>query len=444
MAQSHTATDQWQSFELRMRRRRIERCVLRAGAAFDEGIFDAALEAIEEAAHLDPYDESIKALAAKIRIASVAPPPPAPSIDSITLMAPPVETVDIPILDPFEVPIDPFEVRTEEASTVEKDVEVVEDRGRGTRTWLAAAAALILLSGVGGWMWTRSRIDATTPPTAAIHAPVASTASPGISPAAPAADPAVTPAEPAVLPQPVADTIAQAVVETAAGTTGAATLPLPGPVVDPPQTTVANPTPLPRLGEVPTLPANAPVERALADAPAAAPPTAAIPAVSAVSTDIRTATPDAPDVPAIESAALRAPIGENVASSPIASTTAPAAAPPAATPVASPASDERAIRASLTRYEAAYNRLDAAAAGSVWPSVDRRALARAFEGLVSQTVSLGDCVIAVTGTTARVECLGSARWTPRVGGGPQSAPRRWRFVLRNERGDWLITDAEVR
>jgi hypothetical protein len=436
-----------------MRRRRIERCVLRAGAAFDEGIFDAALEAIEEAAHLDPYDESIKALAAKIRIGSAAPPPPAPSIDRITLMAPAVETVDIPILDPFEVPIDPFEVPIdpfelplEEASTVEEDVGVVEDRGRGTRTWLAAAAALILLSGVGGWMWTRSRVDATTPPaamSAAVHAPVASTASPGISPA-PAVDPAVTPAEPTVSPQLVGDTIAQAVVQTSAGTTGAPTLPLPGPVVDPLLTAAANSTPQPRLGEVPTLPANAPVERALADAPAAAPSAPTIPAVSAVSTDIRTATPDAPDVPAIESAALRAPIGEHVASSPIASTTAPAAAPPAATPVASPASDERAIRASLTRYEAAYNRLDAAAAGSVWPSVDRRALARAFEGLVSQTVSLGDCVIAVTGPTARVECLGRARWTPRVGGGPQSAPRRWRFALRNERGDWLITDAEVR
>ena len=198
-----------------------------------------------------------------------------------------VETVDIPILDPFEVPNpDPFEVPIEEASTVEKDVEVVEDRRRGTRTWLAAAAALILLSGAGGWMWTRSRIDATTPPVAmpaAIHAPVASTASPEISPA-PAAEPAMTPVEPAVSTQPVGDTIAQAVVQTAAGaagTTGAATLPLPGPVVDPPVATAANTTPLPRLGEVPTLPANAPVERALADAPAAAPPTPAIPAVSA-------------------------------------------------------------------------------------------------------------------------------------------------------------------
>src|SRR5687768_1596502 len=83
VSQSHTATDQWQSFELRMRRRRIERCVLRASAAFEEGLFDGAVEAVEEAAHLDPCDESIKALAEKIRTAAAAPVlSPIPEIDT--------------------------------------------------------------------------------------------------------------------------------------------------------------------------------------------------------------------------------------------------------------------------------------------------------------------------------------------------------------------------
>jgi hypothetical protein len=108
------------------------------------------------------------------------------------------------------------------------------------------------------------------------------------------------------------------------------------------------------------------------------------------------------------------------------------------------AADERAVRATLAHYESAYSRLDAAAAGAVWPAVDRRALARAFEGLQSQTVSLGRCEVVMNGATARAECTGSARWTPRVGGGPQSAPRQWRFDLRNERGGWVITSADVR
>jgi hypothetical protein len=144
------------------------------------------------------------------------------------------------------------------------------------------------------------------------------------------------------------------------------------------------------------------------------------------------AVPSPPALPAVESSALGAPVGEAVSAS-----SAPVA------PATSAASDERAVRAALGRYEAAYTRLDAAAAGQVWPSVDRRALARAFDGLESQTVTLGRCEVRVEATSARAECTGSARWTPKVGGGAQTAQRRWRFDLRNTSGDWIITAAAV-
>jgi hypothetical protein len=117
--------------------------------------------------------------------------------------------------------------------------------------------------------------------------------------------------------------------------------------------------------------------------------------------------------------------------------------PPAPEP-APARSDEQNVRAVLGRYESAYSRLDAAAAASVWPGVNQRALANAFDGLAGQTISLGQCDIRVAGTTARAECSGNARWTPKVGGGAQSAQRQWRFELRNAGGNWLITQATTR
>ena len=117
-----------------------------------------------------------------------------------------------------------------------------------------------------------------------------------------------------------------------------------------------------------------------------------------------------------------------------------APAPDAATARA----EEQSVRAALGRYESAYNRLDAAAAASVWPGVNQRALASAFQGLSAQSVSLGGCDIRVSGATALAECSGNARWTPKVGGGTQSARRQWRFDLRNSGGTWMITQATTR
>ena len=102
------------------------------------------------------------------------------------------------------------------------------------------------------------------------------------------------------------------------------------------------------------------------------------------------------------------------------------------------------MRATLSRYEGAYSSLDAAAASAVWPGVDRRALSSAFQGLSSQHVSLGQCGVRVSGATAQADCSGTAQWTPKVGGGPQTAARQWQFDLKNVGNDWVITRATVR
>ena len=113
--------------------------------------------------------------------------------------------------------------------------------------------------------------------------------------------------------------------------------------------------------------------------------------------------------------------------------------------VEAPAVDQRtAVRVALQRYEAAYSALDAPAARAVWPAVDERALARAFDGLASQSVSLGQCDVVVNGATARATCSGRAAWTPKVGGGERTASRRWAFELRNGDSGWQIVRADAR
>lgn len=124
-------------------------------------------------------------------------------------------------------------------------------------------------------------------------------------------------------------------------------------------------------------------------------------------------------------------------------TTAPPPEPETAR--AEPEVDDVArVRAVLSRYEAAYSGLDAAAARAVWPAVDERALARAFNSLQSQRVSLDKCDVSVSGASARAECAGSATWVPKVGGSGRTELRRWLFDLRNAGGAWQIVRAEAR
>jgi hypothetical protein len=103
-----------------------------------------------------------------------------------------------------------------------------------------------------------------------------------------------------------------------------------------------------------------------------------------------------------------------------------------------------AVRAALTRYETAYSKLDVGAVQSVWPSLDQHALSRAFDGLASQRVSLGNCSVNVNGSAARADCSGTAAWTPKIGGGERTASRKWTFDLRESDGAWRIVRVQAR
>ena len=63
---SHTSTEQWQSFEMRMRRRRAERCRLRAMLALQAGFPGDARVALEEARLLDSSIPDFETFAATI------------------------------------------------------------------------------------------------------------------------------------------------------------------------------------------------------------------------------------------------------------------------------------------------------------------------------------------------------------------------------------------
>jgi hypothetical protein len=74
---SHTSTPEWQRFETRMRRRLVERCLLRASAALDADAPDMAKDVLEEARAIWPGHPEIDVLAERL-VSSVplSPQPP--------------------------------------------------------------------------------------------------------------------------------------------------------------------------------------------------------------------------------------------------------------------------------------------------------------------------------------------------------------------------------
>lgn len=137
---------------------------------------------------------------------------------------------------------------------------------------------------------------------------------------------------------------------------------------------------------------------------------------------------------------------DSVADRPLAS--APAVASTAvareAFRVAADAKDTASISSLLARYERGYGALDSAAVASVWPSVDRAALARAFEGLQSQRLQLDRCRVTVAGASATAACHGSLRIVRRVGShDPLDQSLQWAFRLERQGADWVIASVRA-
>ena len=358
-ATSHTSSQQWQSFEMKMRHRRAERCRLRAEAALEAGLEEEARAAIAEARALDPD---------------------APEFEGLR------------------------QVVQERMAIVSSEAQTTQHR-----KFLAIAAAVVVAAGITFAAWPRPAARDVAAPS-----DVTSSAAPtGVvaTPPRPAAASLPTP-----VPAPAAPTASQPALDQPVQTSG----------LEPPRPAAAMP----------------PFNPQLSGAPAAiAPP---LPAVSEVSTspDPRPeAPPPLPETPAATAGADG--VVKSLPAVALPEVTSPRE-PEVRAPERRPVSEEPRVRAVLAQFENAYSSLSAAAAQEVWPSVDARALARAFDNLASQRVSLGNCSISVSGATATADCSGSATWTPKVGGGSRTEARRFQFELATADGAWHIVRATAR
>ena len=194
----------------------------------------------------------------------------------------------------------------------------------------------------------------------------------------------------------------------------------------------------------PIEPAPAPIEKFIPPPPApaavpvgyvAAPVAAARPAVEPISEAVAIAPPPIAPPPVPIQIAPPRPVQESTV-------TAPAALP--VPPKIDDVDEHAMVRQTLQRYRSAYEGLDAQSAHAVWPAVNQVALARAFDGLESQTLTFDACDVRVRGEAATAICQGSARYVPKIGSRqPRIEPRVWNFTLHKSGTDWTIDSARA-
>jgi hypothetical protein len=232
----------------------------------------------------------------------------------------------------------------------------------------------------------------------------------------------------------------------------------PEPLLRPRATTGTNPAPPPPVEMRPAVlrPASSPIAAALeprtlvddtpirgAEMPVRAAADTAIRANGEVPDDYvasrRTAASDI--VRPLQTPARSVPMPASIETRAGAPSTAASVVPAAVTPAAEQGRVEEVLR----RYARAYDQLDASAARAVWPTVDEKALARAFQNLASQNVSFHNCDIDIRGAVANASCRGQASFVGKVGNRePRTESMGWRFELRRDGDAWKIEQAEMR
>jgi hypothetical protein len=127
----------------------------------------------------------------------------------------------------------------------------------------------------------------------------------------------------------------------------------------------------------------------------------------------------------------------------------PAGRAAAARSDASPAGGEldkqrQVIRGVLGEYARAYERLDVRGAKALNPSLDDRALKKAFAGLEAQQLRLADCDVSIRGRAANVQCVAEATYHTRVGSRMLARKQLWTFDLSRHDNGWEIVQARTR
>ena len=386
---------------MRMRQRRIDRLLLRAQIAHEAGRDDEAREALAEAEQLNGRGLNLLDL----------PAPPADPTEAPPDVAVVWSDTDVELNPPFEP-----QFQADAGSLA----------GSRTRAWTARVAGVLTVIVTLGF--AAARVSDLS---------VVNQAGVGTQPAASREPTPAAPEPVAELPAvrlAVADVAASnPVQEPIAGAPEQQAISLAGRQIPPNQPTTSGLTSRPDYAALPA------VGRVDDSPPASAPPALPTPV------PLETTTPAA--IPAAPPVASPSFSPSPRVSSPTSDPSPDASASPSRTAAAidtANADADAAIRRALARYESAYSRLDAEAAGDVWPGLDRKALARAFDGLAAQSVSLGSCDVRLMGEIAMADCAGTATWTPKVGGGTRSQSRRWQFRFRNGANGWQIVGATVR
>ena len=123
-------------------------------------------------------------------------------------------------------------------------------------------------------------------------------------------------------------------------------------------------------------------------------------------------------------------------------TPAPAPAPPP--PPSSEARETAAVENVLERYRLAFSTLNSGVS-DFWPSVNSRALDKAFNELEQQRFEFDQCRVQLNGGQAEATCTGSATFVPKVGNKtPRTQSRQWSFSLVRVGNRWTIDSVQSR
>lgn len=99
----------------------------------------------------------------------------------------------------------------------------------------------------------------------------------------------------------------------------------------------------------------------------------------------------------------------------------------------------------LNRYTRSFETMDVWATKAVYPSVDDRALQKAYRALDSQQVRLSNCGVSIDGPDANARCRGSATYRQKVGSRTVHLnDLEWMFTLSRDDAGWQIVNANVR
>jgi hypothetical protein len=106
--------------------------------------------------------------------------------------------------------------------------------------------------------------------------------------------------------------------------------------------------------------------------------------------------------------------------------------------------NETVVLTVVARYVSAYDSLDVNAVKAVWPSVDAKALGRAFAGLESQSFHFDECRIVPDTSSAKAYCAGTAVFVPKVGNRHEHFEfREWTFEIKKTGEEWTIARVDV-